>query len=325
MGVNNLTSTGRFNSNSKIRVACVGDSITYGDGTQTFVSLKREVKGRNHRERGSYPKVLKTMLAEAQPGTFEVGMFAVGGTTALQPNHLSAERHACRKDSREAEACSFTLTRAFENALAFRPQAVLLLLGTNDAKDLEDVLTQHLQEDVSSLIKTFRRAMPLGYKRNIWLLLPPRVWDSNTHIKPVILEDVIRPILQGAAEVERVPTIDLRAPFDEDPAKFIGSQYGPHHTRRHLPRGDGIHPTRAGSALIAETVLPHLLQSFPPRPPTAFEVKRAEANRRLRGLNQPGSRVISVRRAVRGARMMPNANRFGNGTNQFMDGDIDDV
>src|ERR1044072_7428681 len=84
----------------KIRVACVGDSITWGSG----------VEGR---ESNSYPAVLQRLLGEK----YEVSNFGVSGATMLK-----------RGDKPYWEMSAFT------DALAFKPNVVVIKLGTNDSK-----------------------------------------------------------------------------------------------------------------------------------------------------------------------------------------------
>src|SRR6185369_3472103 len=80
------------------RVACVGDSITFGFGIAD-------------REHNSYPAKLAKLLG---PGV-EVRNFGVNGATAL--------KHGTRPYSAQ-QAC--------RDALAFKPQFAVIMLGTND-------------------------------------------------------------------------------------------------------------------------------------------------------------------------------------------------
>ena len=84
-----------------LRVACVGDSITFGSGLE-------------RRERHSYPVLLGDLLG----GAVEVRNFGVGGTTLLR----AADR-------------PYVDTAAYRDLLAWRPQTVVVILGTNDSCD----------------------------------------------------------------------------------------------------------------------------------------------------------------------------------------------
>jgi lysophospholipase L1-like esterase len=82
-----------------IRVACVGDSITFGAGAA-------------HRETESYPAQLQAMLGEI----YEVKNFGVSGSTMLRQGD---------KPYHKQKACA--------DALAMKADVYILKLGTNDS------------------------------------------------------------------------------------------------------------------------------------------------------------------------------------------------
>jgi len=81
----------------KVKVACVGDSITQGVGT----------KG------NPYPKQLQELLGDK----WEVGNFGVSGRTLLDKGD-----HPYSKEKK------------YQEALAMKPNVVIIKLGTNDTK-----------------------------------------------------------------------------------------------------------------------------------------------------------------------------------------------
>ena len=87
-----------------MRIACVGDSLTRGDGAHEGHA--------QHPTRGNYPATLQHLL----PGA-TVRNFGHGGATA------------CNASDTPYEA-----TREFRHARAFHAHVVVLMLGTNDAK-----------------------------------------------------------------------------------------------------------------------------------------------------------------------------------------------
>jgi len=104
-----------------IRVACVGDSITQGVGTQ------------NPNE-GSYPAQLQALLGK----NWDVRNFGVGGRTLL----------------RKADAYDYS------GALACNPDAVVIALGTNDSKtEIWRAHQGEFVDDYVAMIKAFQ-ALP---------------------------------------------------------------------------------------------------------------------------------------------------------------------
>lgn len=83
-----------------IKVACVGNSITYGANIL-------------NREQNSYPAQLQAYLG----GEYEVRNYGVSGTTLLSKGDYP-----------------YTATPAYRQALDFQPDIVLIKLGTNDTK-----------------------------------------------------------------------------------------------------------------------------------------------------------------------------------------------
>lgn len=105
----------------RLRVACVGDSLTRGDALHEHPPAHRvpsaKMKKRNPhqfsiRQRGSYPALLARLLPSA-----DVRNFGHGGATACHGGNLPYHQ-----------------MREYQPALRFKPHLVLLMLGTNDAK-----------------------------------------------------------------------------------------------------------------------------------------------------------------------------------------------
>ena len=84
----------------KIRVACVGDSITYG-----FNLINREKE--------SYPSVLNELLGKE----YEVGNFGFSGRTLLKNGDYP-----------------YVSEKLYQDSLNFNAKIVIIKLGTNDTK-----------------------------------------------------------------------------------------------------------------------------------------------------------------------------------------------
>lgn len=195
------------------RIACIGDSITWG-----FTILRRS--------KYSYPSVLQSLLEDKA----EVGNFGLNDATASLESEMPYARRA-----------------TFKKALDFQPDTVLMMLGSNDSKKI-NWNENKFHEGYLFILEKF---MNMGAKP--FLLLPPAVLnrieirqgvqidrlepkflalDENTLTLSVI------PAIKEIAATLSLPVIDLHAVVN-DISLF----------------NDGIHPNRAGAALMAQTVL----------------------------------------------------------------------
>ncbi|HVU36464.1 MAG TPA: GDSL-type esterase/lipase family protein [Opitutaceae bacterium] len=187
---------------SPTRLACVGDSITAG------YALK-------HPQRDSYPARLARMVL---PG-WEVRNFGVSGATLMTAGNMPYVRQ-----------------KAYPAALAWKPDVVVIALGTNDTKTMN--IGAHPEDFVPSyrvLIASFRKANP---QARIFLCLPPPAFPAAMGISNQILVDHILPLIRQVAAEEKLPLIDLHTPFKADGADFP----------------DKIHPDPEAAKQIAEIV-----------------------------------------------------------------------
>ena len=108
--------------NFAIRVACVGDSITYG--------AKIEDNFLN-----SYPAQLQLFLGS----DYLVGNFGASGYTLQKSGNFPYWNHP-----------------AFQESSAFQPNIVLIMLGTNDTKPYNWTGTENFLADYRELIAHYR-------------------------------------------------------------------------------------------------------------------------------------------------------------------------
>ncbi|MBO7049811.1 MAG: hypothetical protein J6W42_04270 [Bacteroidaceae bacterium] len=159
-----------------VRVACVGDSITYGHG----------IKDRLH---DAYPGVLSTMLGEK----YDVRNFGVSGTTTMMGTDMP-----------------YMNEQAYKDALAFNPNIVTIKLGTNDSKPYNWDGNDHFKKDLKTLIESFR-ALPS--KPQIWLCLPVPAYGHAWSINDSVIYNGVIPFIKEVAQEENLPLIDLNTPF----------------------------------------------------------------------------------------------------------------
>lgn len=191
-----------FAQEEKIKVACIGNSITYGSGIR-------------NRDKDSYPMVLGQMLNHE----YEVRNYGISARTML-----SKGDHPYMKEP------------AFQEALDYRPNIVIIKLGTNDSKPHNWKHKSQYAKDMQTMITAFRK---LPSTPEIYLCYPAKVyggvqWGINDSI---IVNDII-PLIKRVAQKNKIKIIDLHEATSNMPENFP----------------DKVHPNENGAAVIAETV-----------------------------------------------------------------------
>lgn len=200
-----LYSNGSFTNYSKpqegdIRIACVGDSITYGAGVEDW-------------EKNAYPVVLDNLLGNG----YAVSNFGQSGATAMEDGDLPYK------------TCS-----VYSESLAFLPDIVVIMLGTNDAKSMNWQGADAYKEDYGALIDDY---LALSSAPTVYVLLPPPAFTDVYGIDTVIANEVRFAAAEVAAE-RNLTVIDMYAYF-EDKSDLIP---------------DGVHPNAEGAAQFAQEV-----------------------------------------------------------------------
>jgi acyl-CoA thioesterase-1 len=166
-----------------IRVACVGDSITFGAGIKD-------------RKNDNYPVVLGRSLGEM----FEVRNFGVSGATLLKAGDFS-----------------YWKTPAFKAATSFDPHVVVIKLGTNDTKPQNWKHAVQYAADYEAMIAHFA-ALPA--KPKIWLCSPAPVYQTRWGISEKSVVEGVIPKVQALARRKGLPVIDLYAVLSDKPEMF---------------------------------------------------------------------------------------------------------
>lgn len=172
---------------AKVRVACVGNSITYGYGLPD-------------RETESYPSQLQLLLGDG----YEVRNFGKNSATLLRHGHKP-----------------YWVQPEYHDALAFKPDMVVIHLGVNDTDPRNwPNYSDEFIPDYRDLIDSFRVANP---RSKVWICvttpLTYRHWrfQSGTRDWQAKVNDAIR---QVAATTD-VGLIDLHAPLYARPDLFV--------------------------------------------------------------------------------------------------------
>ena len=163
-------------SQSPLRVACVGDSITYGDQIAD-------------RATQSYPAA----LARLAQGRFQVGNFGVNGATAIATFFRT-----------------WTDTLACRQALDFAPDAVVVMLGINDLLGYRE----RLDDYPAALRDVVVRFQKLPSKPRLFLctLTPIAPPESAQDVNRLVRE-TMNPAIRAVAAETGAAVIDVSAVF----------------------------------------------------------------------------------------------------------------
>ncbi len=165
------------------RVACVGNSITYGHGIDMS-----DVQG--------YPAQLQRLLGAG----YAVKNFGVSGRTMLNAGNRPYMKEA-----------------AWADAKAFNPDIVVIKLGTNDSKPVNwDSHGKEFRADMQQMIDELK-ALPS--KPTIYLCTPVRAATDKkkageNQIRDSVITGEIIPIINKVAKKNKLQVIDLNPVID---------------------------------------------------------------------------------------------------------------
>lgn len=200
-----------------VRVACIGNSITDGHGIDMAPAY-------------GYPAQLQQMLGKG----YWVKNFGVSARTMLNKGDYPYMNELAWKD-----------------AQAFRPDIVIIKLGTNDSKPDNWQYGAEFKKDLQQMITTLRPdlAQPLkkGKKKGtaqpagpqIYLCTPIPAFKPSWNINDSVIVNGIIPIQQEVAKQYGLQVIDLHTLFADDGDKMLS---------------DGIHPDGKGARRMAEII-----------------------------------------------------------------------
>ena len=210
----------------KVLIAFIGDSITAGTGASTFAS--------------DWVSLVSDRLGPSAV----VGNFGVSGTTMMKVSD------APYWDTNGLSRATAFLAGAGASDVA----AVVIMLGTNDAKDdpngidnWNGTAPQRYHDDYVSMIELLQAARTPAPR--VLLALPPTAYADSYGIDPAVVARQIVPIVRALAADAGLPLIDV---FDA--TADAGSDF---------PQ-DGIHPDDDGEVLIAAVMYAGLTQVVAP-------------------------------------------------------------
>ena len=199
-----------------IKVACIGNSITDGHGIDMATAY-------------GYPAELQKILGD----NYWVKNFGVSGRTMLNKGDMP-----------------YMVEEAWKDAQAFKPDIVVIKLGTNDTKPQNWQYATEFKKDLEEMLLKLnpdlflppRKRGARAYqpsKPRILLCTPIPALKSSWDISDSIIVNGVIPIQKEVAEKRGLKVIDLHTLFAADSDKMLD---------------DGIHPDGKGARRIAEIV-----------------------------------------------------------------------
>ena len=185
---------------SPIKVAFVGNSITQGPGRDNP---------------DTYPLQVGAILGDA----YEVKNFGVSGRTLLRKGDFP-----------------YWNEPQFQEVKDFRPDVVLIKLGTNDSKPQNWAHKEDFVKDYLDMIAEFRAHMPKDGK--VYVIFPVPVTRYNFGFSQEVMNNEEILMLFEVVQKSGAEVIDLFTPLMDKPEL--------------LP--DGVHPNKEGLSIMAEVI-----------------------------------------------------------------------
>lgn len=183
-----------------IKVACIGNSITEGFG----IDVPSEF---------GYPAQLQQILGKG----YLVKNFGLSARTMLNKGD-----------------CPYMKELAWEDAQAFKPDVVVVKLGTNDTKPHNWQHGAEFKHDLEQMIKTLQ-----SDHTKIYLCTPIPAFKPTWDINDSVIVNGIIPIQKEIAKKYNLEVIDLHTLYANDGDKMLN---------------DGIHPDGKGARRLAEII-----------------------------------------------------------------------
>lgn len=192
-----------------VKVACIGDSITQGSGAA---------------EGQSYPSQLQAFCGKE----WKISNFGVSARTLLKNGDFP-----------------YWKENAYQEALKSEPDAVIIMLGTNDTKPHNWKFEKEFVADYTALVKSFQS---LPSKPRIYICRPcPVPEPGNFGITETNIKEEIRRINKLAKELN-LGLIDMHKALEDKPEL--------------LP--DRVHPNTEGAGEMARAAFKALTGKRPP-------------------------------------------------------------
>ncbi len=175
------------------RIACVGDSITYGHRIEGWPE-------------NSYPSVLQQMLGEQ----YHVNNYGASGFAVQQ----------------DADLFYGELPR-YQNSLDYEPDIVVFMMGSNDSKPQNWAGEERFRQDLLNLLDSYGDAEIILCTPAAAFFLEGQTEGVTEHnIQPLIVEEIAE-IIRQVAEERGYTLVDIHAFTAENPQWFASDGVHP--------------------------------------------------------------------------------------------------
>ncbi len=191
----------------QVKVACVGDSLTNG---MAIINVLKN----------SYPSQLQKMLGDG----YHVQNFGYNGKTV-------------NKDVDE----SYVATKHYERSIAYAPDVVIIMLGSNDTKSYNWISKEYFKETYKEIILSYAN---LESAPRIIVSLPNYGFYVGKTTKGDLKYDINGENLATVVEATRELAIELNLELVDT--------YELTKTHQEWYQFDGVHPNKEGAKAMAE-------------------------------------------------------------------------
>lgn len=165
-----------------LRIACVGDSITEGVGSEVW-------------NKSSYPMVLDSIMG----ANYIVMNCGRSAATMLKVSDMP-----------------YWKCNELTNVFLFHPDVITIKLGTNDSKD-HIWNAANYKRDYQALIDTFRT---ISSKPKIYLCLPVPAFQHQWGINDTTIREQVIPIIQELAKENNLPVVNCYDKLKDQSVNF---------------------------------------------------------------------------------------------------------
>lgn len=167
-----------------IKIACIGNSITAGDGILNPAS-------------DSYPAQLQDLLGDG----YNVVNYGVSGRTMLRKGDFP-----------------YWNEPQFVQSQQFNPNVVIIKLGTNDSKPHNWIYGSEYIHNLREMVSVYKN---LPSKPTIYLCYPAKAHKKSWDISDEVIVNQIIPAIKTVAAENNLNIIDFHSAFTNKPSLFV--------------------------------------------------------------------------------------------------------